>query len=206
MNMNSPSLREIERRAYRSTFADGIYDIQFGLIFLVFAIMPILPQIGISRFAGYAFLLIPLTIPLLGKRFITVPRMGAVIFGPERQTRKRLNLIIAAILLVLTVPLIVLIATRKIPGTFGWELLAIFAAPVVLVAVYMVDFPRFFIYLAVMIFSILAAEFLSKPTGFPLGAIISFGLPGLVITVIGVILLVKFLKTYHREADESAEK
>ena len=27
------SLKEIERRAYRSTFEDGIYDIQFGLLF-----------------------------------------------------------------------------------------------------------------------------------------------------------------------------
>ncbi len=92
------SLKEIERRAYRSTFEDGIYDIQFGLLFLIVACIPILEIVGISRLFGYSLLIIsPILLPWLGKRYITIPRMGAVEFGPKRKSKMRLLLAIGAL-------------------------------------------------------------------------------------------------------------
>ena len=57
------SLKKLERRAYRSTFEDGVYDIQFGLLFLVFAWIAVLEALGVSRFIGYSLFIIPLIFP-----------------------------------------------------------------------------------------------------------------------------------------------
>ena len=195
---NRSLLKEIERRAYRSIFADGIYDIQFGLIFLVFAFIGILEAIGVSRFIGYALLPIPLIIPWLGKRFITIPRMGEVEFGEKRKKRKLIILIIAAVVLFLTLPLIIMIISQNQMGALGWKLIAIFAAPLFVLTVYTTDFPRLYIYAALLFASAAEAEFLLSSIGSPLNVILSFGLPGLIITAIGISFLINYVKTHPR--------
>ena len=198
MTINSASLKEIERRAYRSTFEDGIYDIQFGCLFLVFALIPVLQAIGISRFAGYSLLIVPMIIPWLGKRYITIPRMGQVEFGPARRKKKRIGLLIGAVILFLTLPLLFMIGRDSISEVMGWKMIAIFAAPLLVLAVYTTDFPRLYIYVALLIAGVVEAEFLLDILGDPLNTIYSFGLPGVVITLIGLYLLVKFIRTYPR--------
>ena len=38
------NLKEIEKKAYRFTYQDGIYDIMFGVLLLLFALAPALRQ------------------------------------------------------------------------------------------------------------------------------------------------------------------
>lgn len=197
------SLKQLERRAYRSTFVDGIYDIQFGLLFLVFAWISILEFIGLSRFIGYSLLIIPILLPWLGKRFITIPRMGAVEFGPKRKSRKRLVLAIGAVIVILTLPLLIMIGGDGIPGRMGWLLVATFAIPVFVLAVYSTEFPRLYVYAALLIFGVIESEFLLGYVGTPLSAIISFGIPGAIILVIGLTLLFRFLHMYPRPTPEA---
>jgi hypothetical protein len=198
MNTSSASLKEIERRAYRSTFEDGIYDILFGGLFLIFAIIPIFEAIGISRFVGYALMIIPLTFSILGKRHITIPRMGSVEFGPKRKKKKIIILIIGAIVLTLTLPLIIMIVKQDVAGAMGWKMIVLFAAPLLVLAVYATDFPRLYIYAALMFAAVVESEFLLGIIGTPLNAVLSFGLPGLIITSIGIHFLLKFIRKYPR--------
>jgi len=204
MDRDGASLKEIERRAYRSTFQDGIYDIQFGFLFLVFALISVFEAIGVSCFIGYALLAIPLIIPWLGKRYITIPRMGEVEFGQTRKKRKRIIFIIGAVVLFLTLPLF-LSSGAITSGVLGWKLVAIFVVPFFVLAVYTTDFPRLYLYAALLIASVVEAEFLLSLVGSPLNAIYSFGLPGIVITLIGMSLLIKFIKTYPRTEAADAE-
>ena len=146
MSIKSSSLKEIERRAYRSTFADGIYDIQFGLIFLTFASIAVLEAYSVSRYIGYSLFLIPLILPWLGKRYITVPRMGSVEFGQRRKKRRLVVLVVAAIVLFLTLPLFIMLSQQSLSGGMGWNLVAIFVAPLFVLVVYTADFPRLYIY------------------------------------------------------------
>jgi hypothetical protein len=198
MLRDDDSLKKIERRAYRSTFADGIYDIQFGLIFLVFTFIAILEMIGISRFVGYTLLLIPLIIPWLGKRYITIPRMGKVEFSEKRTKKKFVILIVGAVILFLTLPLLVMIIKQNPSGVLGWKLLAVFVAPLFVLIVYTTDFPRLYLYAALLFVGVIEAEFLLSQIGAPLNAVFSFGVPGIVITAVGINLLVKFIRTYPR--------
>jgi hypothetical protein len=194
----SESLKEIERRAYRSTFEDGIYDIQFGLLFLVFAWIAILEAIGISRFIGYSLFVIPLIFPWLAKRYITIPRMGSVEFGSKRKSKRRLSLLIGAIIILLTLPLIIMIAGQSIEGQTGWLLIAMFAMPVFVIAVYFMDFPRLWIYAALLIAGVLESELLLGCVDTPYNTLISFGIPGVIILLIGLALLIRFVRKHPR--------
>lgn len=192
------SLKKLERRAYRSTFNDGIYDIQFGLLFMVFAWIPVLEALGISRFYTYPLLLFPLIVPPIGKRMVTIPRMGSVEFGQKRKSRKTISLIIGAFILVLTLPLIIMIYKDSISGQLGWTLVAAFAAPILVVAVYSMDFPRLYIYAALLIAGVVESEMLRSYVGAPYDAVISFGLPGFIILMIGIVMLYRFLRDYPK--------
>jgi hypothetical protein len=194
--MNNNSLKAIERQAYRSTFSDGIYDIQFGLIFMIFALIAVLKAYSASPIIGYSLLFIPLIFPWLGKRYITIPRMGKVEFGEKRRKRKLIAIAVAVLILILTAPLMLMIIMKGNLDAMGWKLIAIFVAPIFVLIVYTTEFLRLYVYAALLIFGVVEAEFLLRLTGSPLNAVLSFGFPGLIITVIGIGLLIKFIKTH----------
>ncbi len=74
MNIN---LKEIERKAYRSTFQDGLWDIFLGLAFLNFPILALLSRAmseNASMIGDLAFWLVAVVVFQLAKRHITVLR------------------------------------------------------------------------------------------------------------------------------------
>ncbi len=77
----NPNLKELEKKAYKSTFQDGLWDIQLGLIIL---------GIALNAFIRNDYFLIPyyaviIVIFMAAKKFIIVPRIGLVKFGKERK-------------------------------------------------------------------------------------------------------------------------
>jgi len=198
------SLKTTERRLYRSTFNDGIYDIAFGLGFLILAWIPVLESLGISRFLGYLLFLIPVAVPWPAKRLITVPRLGMVEFGEKRKARSRILLWILAAVVFLTLPLIIMMIGQGISAGQTWLFITAVAAPVFAIAVYIMDFPRMFLYAAFLAVGILQSEFLIPYVGTPLNAILSFGIPGLLILILGLSLLIKFLRKYPKPAPEAS--
>jgi hypothetical protein len=197
------SLKSIERRAYRATFKDGIYDITFGLAFLILAWIPVLESLGISRFIGYFLFLIPILIPWPAKRFITLPRLGLVEFGPKRKARKHVLLWILAVVILATLPLYVMMVAKGASDGQTWLLTAALILPIAAIAVFIMDFPRIYLYAAVLAMGIVESEFLIAYVGTPLNAILSFGLPGILILILGLSLLVRFLTDYPRPVPEA---
>ena len=85
-------LKAIERKAFRSVHQDGLWDIYIGGLLLVLSLMFSVPDSGEGELTtlGLAMLGVAIVFAFfqLGKKYITVPRMGQVRFGPERQKRK----------------------------------------------------------------------------------------------------------------------
>lgn len=85
-------LKTIERKAFRSVHQDGLWDIYIGGLLLVLSLMFSIPDSGEGELTtlGLAMLGVAIVFAFfqLGKKYITVPRMGQVRFGPERQKRK----------------------------------------------------------------------------------------------------------------------
>jgi hypothetical protein len=202
------SLKEIERRAYRSTFDDGIYDILFGMLFLILALVPVLESIGIPRWYGYLLVFILPLIPWLGKRYVTIPRLGAVEFGPKRKSRGRLFALILAAILFLQMPVILMAVGRSFFGSSGESLglplaIGMLVVPLIAVAAYFMDFPRMYIYALVLSFGILHSGFMFRFVGEPFNSLISFGTAATVVLAYGLMLLFGFMKKYPKSTAEA---
>ncbi len=206
----SDRLKAVEKRAYRSTFEDGIYDIVLGIMLLVFSVIPVMEMLGLNRFYAYPlFIVLPL-VSLVGKKYITVPRLGAVEFGPKRKTRARLLGWIFAAALFLMAPVVIMVFAGGMQegartASTLWILAGSAALPLLTMAAFFMDFPRMYIYLAVVSGAVVEVEFVSPVIGKIPGCIVAFGLPGLVITIYGILLFSRFVKKYPVPGKEALD-
>jgi len=85
------NLKELERKAWRSFYQDGLWDIFWGLMLLAMAISALLSDIGASEPVQLGIMIaleaLGILVLFVGKRRITVPRIGRVRFGPKRKRR-----------------------------------------------------------------------------------------------------------------------
>ena len=91
--MHTPiSFKTTERKAFQSSFADGLWDVFLGLFPLQFAVAPLLSE-SMGDFWSSAIFLpvwgaVYLVIRLMRKNLIA-PRMGTVNFGKARKEKLR---------------------------------------------------------------------------------------------------------------------
>jgi hypothetical protein len=201
------SLKEIERKAYRSTFQDGLWDIYLGLLLLGFAFASPIESIGLTRPLNILpVVIIPILFLRYGKKLITIPRMGMVRFGPKRKADKKRLRIVSIILFFVTLIQVILTITRVFPprwmvelGTYSVPIIiALFAVLVFSVFAYFRDFPRLFGIGVLFAAGILFSEYLHYRIGSPYDGMIGFGVPAVIILAVGFVLLLQFLKKYPR--------
>ena len=182
-------LKELEKKAYRSFFKDGIWDIYLGLMLLAIGGGPALLALGASlawaAIAPLAVVVLGMFSFLGGKKYLTVPRLGAVQFGPARALRRKKTSLVLACSVLVGIALLALAATRSLPslGLAGVPTVAIiFAANCVIVfslGAYYLDFGRLY-------------ERWSAAAGF----LVAYGLSAGPMILVGSILLVRFLRQY----------
>ena len=84
------NLKELERKAFRSTYQDGLWDLTLGLIVIGMAFYTFRPDEGYGPL-NIVWFVVSFTLANLvlwaGKWFVTVPRMGQVTFGPLRKKK-----------------------------------------------------------------------------------------------------------------------
>ncbi|MGD2027927.1 MAG: hypothetical protein PVI99_08935 [Anaerolineales bacterium] len=89
--MNAPlNLKELERKAFRSFYQDGIWDIFFGLIMLAMYIFTFFNDMEKKAVGTISLILLEVFAVMFliyGKKYITVPRLGEVRFGKQRKRR-----------------------------------------------------------------------------------------------------------------------
>ena len=201
-------LREIERRAFRSTYQDGLWDMCWGAIVMAMAISMHRPEDGY----GPANIILATVVPVvagglfwLGKKLITLPRMGQVRFGPARKRRGRTLAIILGLVVLVQAGIVGLTALGGLDPQVGAQingfladhslerlavaaLGSLFVGPSMILIAYFSDFPRGY-YIAVMMS---LAVFLMILLNRPIYALIIGGL----IVLPGLVLFVRFLKRY----------
>jgi len=145
------SLKEAERRAFRSTFADGLWDILIACFALQFAIAPLL-SVSMGDFWSSAVFLpvwgVTYLIIWLVRKNVVAPRIGEVEFGPARKTRLKKFTVLMLVfnVIVFILGLIAAIVFRSLPvggpnTVLGLSLLIGFSS-----AAYFLDFPRLYVY------------------------------------------------------------
>lgn len=208
--MSTPlDLRKLEKKAFRTIYEDGLLDIDIAGTVASMSLLAFLPEEDPGRWLRYgiwlAGMLASVLIYQLGKKFITEPRMGQVVFGPLRKRRKAT---LAAILGVI-VGLQVLVVLGSIvfwnnpalaarlglagAGPLGEKLMvsvigALFVGPSMALVAYFSDFWRGY-YIAVLLsLAVFLLIWFRSPAMMLVAAALIF--------IPGVVLFIRFLRKY----------
>jgi hypothetical protein len=193
------NLKELEKRAFTSSFQDGLLDIFMGAMLLIGGIR------SITDYVWYTLLILPLILVLpLGKMFITTPRLGHVKFGPARKLKQ------GKVIAVLTISVLATFALLMLPKS-GFVLPPkMLISPIWLVAgwiavvfgiiSYYLDFKRLFAY--GLLFAI--SEVLSGLFGVYIGAIAQT-ISGIAVLLVGLFVLARFLRKYPKPVEATSD-
>jgi hypothetical protein len=204
----SINLKDIERKAFRSTYQDGLWDLYLGLVVVCMAIFIYRPEDGYSPTnIILAVLGMSLAYSLFwaGKKYITIPRMGQVRFGAVRKQKKLTLAIILGV--VILIQAVVVGFT-----TLGWlnpeigdkinEFLnardlmlltvavigSLFIGPSMILMAYFNEFTRGYYIAVIMALAVFLMILLNQPL-YPI-------ILGMLIILPGLVLFVRFLRAY----------
>jgi hypothetical protein len=209
------NLKEIERKAFRSTYQDGLWDMYFGLIVICMSIFVYRPP------SGYSPLNIVLALSAFavayagfwaGKKFITLPRMGQVQFGAQRRKRKLTMLIVLGVVVLIQVVFLSLellawahpelgakynglIPNGRIMDLIVASIGALMVGPSMLLVAYFRDFPRGYLIAILMALAVFLMIYLNQPV-FPI-------ILGVLIALPGLALFIRFLQKYPLRREEA---
>lgn len=214
--MSTPpiSLKELEHKAYRSTFQDGLLDISQGGVIASFTAFAGVIGSNEDTPSGeriavlLAGIVLSQLIYWLGKRFITLPRIGQVRFGAARQRRARTLVWVLGGIVALQVLIVLFTAVLgQIPG-LGAPLPsrdmnrllvavigALFVGPSMAVMAYFSDFPRQYYIAVVMSLAVFSMIWFGNPLLLLAG--------GVLVMAPGIYLLVKFVAEHPLPAQEA---
>ena len=202
------NLKELERKAFRSTFQDGLWDMYLGFLLLTMGMGPVLPALNTSVMWTLAILLMVSVLAWLafwaGKKFITTPRMGLVKFGPQRKAKLKktravlfLSVLLGVITFVLRAMWNIEWAAIPIPA-YVW---AVQAIVVFGLGAYFLDVSRFYAYDVLYAIPVPVGIVLLQNTGLPGFMFLPFGVSAAVMVLIGVVMFVRFLRDYPISAE-----
>lgn len=215
------NLKEIERRAFTSTFQDGLWDIFLGLLLLNVGIGAILggllgetemslmfllgSMVGLTAFAGLVLLGF-----WAGKKFVTTPRIGRVRFGEQRKAKMKNFRAVLFLSVLLGVIMLILGWAAAGDGLPEWMAeipIPLYVWPVQTIVLfglgaYFLDVTRFYAYgvlygLPLPLGILLVRNTDLSGTG---SMVITFGVTAGVMVVIGVVLFIRFLRDYPKPA------
>ena len=211
-------LKQIERKAFRSTYEDGLWDIYFGLIVICMSIFIYRPASGYSPMNIILALLamsVAYSLFWAAKKYITVPRMGQVRFGDIRKKKKTTMVVFLSFVVLVQLILLGLTAlgwldpevSVRVNGFLKsrdlMDLTVALIGSLIVVSgmtltAYFSDFPRGYFIAAMMALAV----FLMIYTNQPIYAI----LIGLLICIPGVVLFIRFLKKYPLPAEAGSHE
>lgn len=198
-------LKELERRAFKATFQDGLWDIYLGLMLLPMTIwfVLVIPR-DLPDILVIGTMMVLLLLPYLGfwlsKKYVVAPRLGYVRFGKGRQKKRKkiglvlsLSVMISAILVIMTatatIPELAILPLWTVPvGIMGIKLIIVFS-----LLAYYLDFPRAYLY---GWFYALAIVELVQKMGTEAAYIVLAPLFALVMIILGSILFIRFLRSH----------
>jgi hypothetical protein len=212
---NEINLKELEKKAFRSTHQDGFWDIFLGLIMIAMGVSGTMSRLGVEETLGIlifvAIEILALTIMIAGKKYITVPRMGIIKPGAAR--KKKLHKVRVVLLISFIFGMILFILPFIIQSSGGevarpWYFIAVIFALNVLVVLsllaYYMDYDRLYVIAVLFALTLPVREILNLYWNSPYINLLAFGIPGAIVLVMGIFYLNKFLKSYELPKKEVA--
>jgi hypothetical protein len=204
--INQMNVKTAERKAWRSVFQDGLWDIYLGLLLLAMGIGDLLDNYNLSTGQYYSIyfgvIIFAMAVLWAGKHFITLPRLGRVKFGKKGKTRQNKTrlLLFGSVAFGL---IAWFLADAGISGKLSeqlWDVIFPLAYVVNMLLVfglgaYFLDYPRLYI-VAVMFALPIPLKILLRRMIGTSGGYLTFMVPALIIVGMGIYCLLKFIRTY----------
>ena len=185
------NLKELEKKAWTSTFEDGITDIGIGLLLLMSTICQIFNE---SSPYLYPLFIVPALFIIVAKKYITAPRLGFVKFSKERYRKSNMLYLIMTILIVFLLILTVKGLFQQLPMTSVIVGAIVFIIPCSIA--YILNFDRMYIYAVLFTLSFAFNEITIANTGVITSGAYAWLISGMIITVVGVVYLIRVLRIY----------
>jgi FtsH-binding integral membrane protein len=185
------NLKEIEKKVWTSTFEDGITDIGIGLVLLVSTICQMFND---ERFYLYPLFIVPALFIIIAKKYITVPRMGLVKFSRERNKKRYTLFLVMTISIVFLLMLTTKGLLQQLPMTSLIVGAIVFIIPCSIA--YFLNWDRMYIYTVLFTLSFALNEITIANTGVVASGAYAWLISGMMITVVGVVYLIRFMKKY----------
>lgn len=203
-------LKELELRAWRSAFQDGLWDICLGLLLFGQNLAVALEDMGIGLSEWWVIILLFPAVLVLwaGKKFITALRMGRVKVGPRRRANFAKVSVTIAIWLLLGVIVFALTTAGVLPSGWSIPVPALLWAAVCIIgfslAGYFLDFSRLYVYgvLYAIPYSLRITFKQNNPDLIWISYFAALVAAGIIVLV-GVILLMRFLRDYPLPIEEA---
>ena len=205
------NLKELEKKAFISYHQDGLVDIGLGLILLTSVLSSTLDEIGTSdSLRQVIYIPLMLLCPLIiyfGKKHITTPRLGYVKFASKRQFKRKNAILILVNSFLITMIILTAAFSQKIDvisdflgiKTVYWMavFISLFIMAVFSLLATFLDFRRLFIIGAIFAIGEPIYTILQEFTNVKLIGLYAFGIPGLILLIMGISILKKFISKYH---------
>ncbi len=215
------NLKELERKAWTSYFQDGLWDIFLGLLLVSSAVSTWLSDTGVpssTRIPTYiGIMVLGGLVMWAGKRFITVPRMGRIKFGPAR--RSRMNKLRVVLFISVLVIAALFLAGLGVKNHWlqrpEWGLIgrtSIASAIVTLnflvvfsLMAYFMEFKRLYLYGVLFALQEVVGVGLRELADVDIGFFIGSAVAAVIVLLIGTVVLVRFLREYPLPAVEASD-
>jgi hypothetical protein len=189
--MQDINLKELERKAWKSYHQDGLWDVFIGLMLLSLGVAALTD----STTVHVVLTLTALAVFFVGKRFVTVPRMGLVEFGAERRAKKAKIAAVLSVTFLLGLVLYVVVTLSS--GALDWmrdqRVLFPVGVGVMMMSVFSMmgcwmDFGRLYLIGLAFALAFTSMMLLHNP--------IVFFIAGAAVLVPGLFIFVRFLRRY----------
>lgn len=200
------SLKELERKAWRSVFQDGLYDLWLGWLLLHMGVVYLISQVETTVLERTALNLGIYILSCLalwaGKRFITVPRIGRVKFSPKRRSRlMKLGVItFTAVTVTFGFTLLAVILKSSPSEDSLWQYLLPVAISLLFLiffslAAYYLEYERLYIIAGMFALPEILLLLFNELWGIHIG-FLAWALPASVVLLMGLITLLRFHRDY----------
>ena len=199
--------KTLERNTYRMIYRDGIFDLAFGSMLIIYSINMYLDINNIDTSLFMRILIVPVVLIFAAiKLFITQKRIGYVKFKQSRNRKKLISFIIATAALAFTTVIYILAAGGKMDSSTQNEWVSLLIEFVFLVSVffllaYYTGYYKFYIIGLAMGFGVPVSIYLEPYLGTRYYGLALLFIVGTVLIVLGIILLITFLNQFPKNPD-----
>ena len=206
-------LKAIEKNILKSAHQHGLFEMVIGFIVTGMAFGPFFRE---SLPSPYKYFLWPLILQLIVYillfiiiKYVIQPRTGIFKPGPSIKSMRRKLVIITFIQVAIHLTFVILLVIGigsgiHIEGIMFMLIIGLFFIPIFAIIAYLMKYPRLYLIAMLIWLAIFINELLYDPIDYRIRWLLSYGIFGGIIFIIGLVIFIRFLKKYPLPKEEMA--